>query len=246
MRELREAVGPGALISDRAERGTYQSDGLKSYVVMPGVVVLPASAEQVAAVVRACHRGRVPFVARGSGTGLSGGALPVEEGVLIVLTRMNRILHIDAENRIAVVEPGVTNLAVSEAAAPLGYYYAPDPSSQIVCSIGGNVAENSGGAHCLKYGFTTHHVLGLEVVLPDGKRVSLGARRLARVARLRPGWDVHRLGGDSRCRDEDLAAAAAQARGGGDAARRVRLAGPGRSRGVGDRGPRASSQRLPR
>ena len=186
MRELREAVGPGALISDRAERGTYQSDALESYAVMPGVVVLPASAEQVEAVVRACHRGRVPFVARGSGTGLSGGALPVEEGVLIVLTRMNRILHIDAENRIAVVEPGVTNLAVSEAAAPLGYYYAPDPSSQIVCSIGGNVAENSGGAHCLKYGFTTHHVLGLEVVLPDGKRVSLGGDGLPES----PGYDL--------------------------------------------------------
>jgi len=154
--------------------------------VTPGVVVLPGSAEQVQAVVRACHRGRVPFVARGSGTGLSGGALPSEDGVLIVLTRMNRILQVDAENRVAVVEPGVTNLAVSEAAAPLGYYYAPDPSSQIVCSIGGNVAENSGGAHCLKYGFTTHHVLGLEVVLPDGECVSLGRDGLPES----PGYDL--------------------------------------------------------
>ena len=152
----------------------------------PGLVVLPEIAEQVEAVVRACHRRRVPFVARGSGTGLSGGALPLETGVLIVLTRMNRILEIDIENAVAVVEPGVTNLAVSEAVAPLGYYYAPDPSSQVVCSIGGNVAENSGGPHCLKYGFTTHHVVGLEVVLADGARVSLGGDGLPES----PGYDL--------------------------------------------------------
>ncbi len=183
---LEQAVGAGALIQDRAERTTYQSDGLKGYAVTPGVVVLPESAEQVEAVVRVCHQHGVPFVARGSGTGLSAGALPLEAGVLIVLTRMNRILEIDVENRIAIVEPGVTNLAVSQAVAPLGYYYAPDPSSQIVCSIGGNVAENSGGAHCLKYGFTTHHVVGLEMVLADGERASLGGDGLPES----PGYDL--------------------------------------------------------
>jgi glycolate oxidase len=173
--ELRRIVGARGLVLDAAERRTYESDGLKGHAVVPGVVVLPESVEQVQGVVRACRDHQVPFVARGAGTGLSGGALPLEDGVLIALARMNRILEIDLRSRVAVVEPGVSNLAVSEAVAPHGLYYAPDPSSQVVCSIGGNVAENSGGAHCLKYGFTTHHVLGLEVVLPDGERVTLGA-----------------------------------------------------------------------
>ena len=122
--------------------------------------MLPTTTAEVQAVVRLCHRHRVPFVARGSGTGLSGGALPLPDGVLIVLSRMNRIRHVDIPNRYVTVEPGVTNLEITRAVAPSGYYYAPDPSSQVVCSIGGNIAENSGGAHCLKYGFTVHHVLG--------------------------------------------------------------------------------------
>ena len=124
---------------------------------------------------RLCHREGVPFVARGHGTGLSGGALPVAGGVVIALSRLNRILDVDIANRRVTVEPGVTNLDITKAVAPSGYYYAPDPSSQQVCSIGGNVAENSGGAHCLKYGFTTHHVLALEVVLPDGELVHIGS-----------------------------------------------------------------------
>jgi glycolate oxidase len=131
-------------------------------------VVLPGSAAQIAAIVRACAAEGVPYVARGSGTGLSGGALPRTDGVLIVTSKMRRIIEIDAANQRAVVEPGVINLDVSKAAKPYGYYYAPDPSSQQICSIGGNVAENSGGAHCLKYGFTVNHVLGLEIVTPDG------------------------------------------------------------------------------
>jgi glycolate oxidase len=130
------------------------------------VVVLPGDRRPGQAAVGACHEAGVPFVARGSGTGLSGGALPVSDGVLIVLARMRRILEVDLDNQRAVVEPGVLNLQVTKQVAPDGFYYAPDPSSQQVCSIGGNVAENSGGAHCLKYGFTTNHVTGLEVVLP--------------------------------------------------------------------------------
>jgi glycolate oxidase len=136
--------------------------------------VLPTTTEQVAAVVRACRRAGVPFVARGSGTGLSGGALPHADGVLVVLSRMRSILHVDVENRYLVAEPGVTNAAISAAVAEHDLYYAPDPSSQIVCSIGGNVAENSGGVHCLKYGFTTNHVQGLEFVTTDGEVVDLG------------------------------------------------------------------------
>ena len=178
-------VGPAGVVSSLEERRTYESDGLTSYRATPGLVVLPETAEQVQAVVALCHSVRVPFVARGSGTGLSGGALPIESGVLIALTRLRRILEIDFANQRVVVEPGVTNLAVSHAVAGAGFYYAPDPSSQQVCSIGGNVAENSGGAHCLKYGFTAHHVTGLEVVLPDGSLVHLGGKTLDT-----PGYDL--------------------------------------------------------
>ncbi|MBM3769716.1 MAG: FAD-binding protein [Acidimicrobiia bacterium] len=141
---------------------------------MPGAVVLPRSTAEVAAVVRLCHEHGVPFVARGSGTGLSGGALPRRDGVLVSLARMTHIRHVDLDNQYAVVEPGVTNLEITRRVAPFGFYYAPDPSSQSVCSIGGNVAENSGGAHCLKYGFTVHHVLGVEAVLPTGDVIRLG------------------------------------------------------------------------
>jgi glycolate dehydrogenase FAD-linked subunit len=184
-RRLESIVGPSGVVSSLAERRTYECDGLPGYKVTPRLVVLPETTEQVSRVVRLCHEEAVPFVARGSGTGLSGGALPVAEGILIVLSRMRRILEKDVANQRVVVEPGVTNLAVTQQVAADGYYYAPDPSSQIVCSIGGNVAENSGGAHCLKHGFTTHHVTGLEVVLPDGEVVPLGGR-----APDLPGYDL--------------------------------------------------------
>src|SRR6266700_6417322 len=171
---LAEICGADTVITDPMELRTYESDGLTAHRCSPGVVVLPETAAQVAAVVRACAGGGVPFVARGSGTGLSGGALPRADGVLVVTSRMRRIIEVDPANRRAVVEPGVTNLAVSKAAAPFGYFYAPDPSSQVVCSVGGNVAENSGGAHCLKNGFTVHHVTGLEIVTPSGELTWLG------------------------------------------------------------------------
>src|SRR5579864_8060667 len=152
---------------------------------MPWAVVLVRSTEDVQAVVRICHRERIPFVARGSGTGLSGGALPVAGGIVISLARMNRILEVDLPNARMVVEPGVINIDITGRVSPFDFLYAPDPSSQVACSIGGNVAENSGGAHCLKYGFTTTHVLGLEVVLPDGTLAHLGSKTLDA-----PGYDL--------------------------------------------------------
>jgi len=183
--ELRAIVGERGLISSPEELHTYECDGLTNFRVMPRAVLLPASAEQVQSIVRICHRERLPFVARGSGTGLSGGALPVENGIVISLARMNRILEVDFPNARVIVEPGVINLDVTGRIQHKEYFYAPDPSSQSVCSIGGNVAENSGGAHCLKYGFTTTHVLGLEVVLPDGTLVRLGGKTLDT-----PGYDL--------------------------------------------------------
>ena len=172
--DLARVVGPGGLLQNPADLLTYESDALVHLRATPAAVVLPQNAAEVQAVVRLCRVQGVPFVARGHGSGLSGGALPVAGGVLIALSRMNRILEVDIPNLRAVVEPGVTNLAITKHVAPFGCYYAPDPSSQIVCSIGGNIAENSGGAHCLKYGFTVHHVLGVEAVLPDGELVHLG------------------------------------------------------------------------
>ena len=171
---LAEICGPDNVITDPLELRTYECDGLTSHRAVPALVVFPASAEQVAAVVRECAAARVPFVARGSGTGLSGGAVPREDGVLIVMSKMRRVLEVDPVARRAVLEPGVTNLAVTEAAKASGLFYAPDPSSQVVCSVGGNVAENSGGAHCLKHGFTVNHVTGLEVVTPAGELTWLG------------------------------------------------------------------------
>lgn len=176
--ELERLVGPDGVVRDQGELLTYESDGLVSHRSRPGAAVLPETTEQVQAVVRLCHRANVPFVARGQGTGLSGGALPHPEGVLIVMTRMNRILDVDIPNERVTVEPGVMNLDVTRRVASHGYYYAPDPSSQVICSIGGNLAENSGGAHCLKYGFTVHHVLGVEAVLPDGELVHVGGAAL--------------------------------------------------------------------
>jgi glycolate oxidase len=176
--DLGRIVSRGALLRDPADLLTYESDALTHLRAMPEAVVLPGSAQEVQAVVRLCHDAGVPFVARGQGTGLSGGALPVAGGVVIALTRLNRILDIDIANLRATVEPGVTNLDITARVAPFGCYYAPDPSSQAVCSIGGNIAENSGGAHCLKYGFTVHHVLGVEAVLPNGNLVQIGGSTL--------------------------------------------------------------------
>ena len=178
LRLLADALPPAAIVRDPSDLLIYESDALVHLRSVPGAVVLPTSAADVQTVVRLCHQHGVPFVARGSGTGLSGGALPHPDGVLIVLSRLNRILDVDIPNQRVVVEPGVTNLEISKRVAPHGYYYAPDPSSQSVCSIGGNVAENSGGAHCLKYGFTVHHVLGVDVVLPNGDLVTLGGAAL--------------------------------------------------------------------
>lgn len=178
LRELgerwRDAFGADAVIDDPVRLRTYESDGLTLFRATPGVVVLPDDTAAVARVIRDCADAAIPYVARGSGTGLSGGALPATDGVLIVLSRMRSILDVDARNGRAVVQPGVANLDVSRAAASDGRYYAPDPSSQQVCSIGGNIAENAGGAHCLKYGFTTHHVTGAEFVMADGDVVRLG------------------------------------------------------------------------
>jgi glycolate oxidase len=174
LERLRAAVGDDGIIREPAALQTYACDGLTGRRVSPAVVVLPTTTAQVAGVVRACAESNVPFVARGAGTGLSGGALPVADGVVIGLSRMRAILDVDLENQQVTVQPGVTNLEVSKAVRPLGYFYAPDPSSQQVCTIGGNVAENSGGAHCLKYGFTTHHVLAATFVTARGEVAHLG------------------------------------------------------------------------
>ncbi len=178
---LQEICGREFVLTHQHELATYRSDGLLHYREIPVAAVLPGTAEQVRQVVQACFEAEVPWVARGSGTGLSGGALPVAEGVLIVLSRLRRILSVDLDNGRVVVEPGVTNVSVTRAVSPT-HFYPPDPSSQIVCSIGGNVAENSGGAHCFKYGFTTNYVIGLEVVLSDGTMVTLD--------RDAPGYDL--------------------------------------------------------
>ena len=181
---LKDIVGDEHVVTHPDALRTYESDGLTFYRAMPRAVALPATADEVQKVVRACFEAKVPWVARGSGTGLSGGALPVEEGILIALTRMRAVLDIDLDNQRMVVEPGVTNADISKAVGP-DHFYPPDPSSQIVCSIGGNISENSGGAHCFKYGFTTNYVTGLEVVLSDGTMVTLGGKELDR-----PGYDL--------------------------------------------------------
>ena len=183
--QMMSICGPGNVITDPQELRTYECDGLTAHRCSPGLVVLPDSAEQVAQVVAACAEAGIPFIARGSGTGLSGGARPRADGVLVVMSRMRQVLAIDPVSRRAVVEPGVTNLSVSKAAEPYGLFYAPDPSSQVICSVGGNVAENSGGAHCLKHGFTVHHVTGLEVVTPAGELTWIGDGTPAA-----PGYDL--------------------------------------------------------
>ena len=174
LEELRALYPSNRFFDGSAELASYESDGLTAFRARPMAVVLPESREEIIQTVRLCYETETPFVARGSGTSLSGGSMPIPGGIVIGLNRMNRILRLDPEEMIAVVEAGVINLKVSEAAAPYGLYYAPDPSSQQICTIGGNIAFNSGGAHCLKYGMTTNHVLKIVAVLPDGEVVELG------------------------------------------------------------------------
>ncbi|WP_423606790.1 FAD-linked oxidase C-terminal domain-containing protein [Sphingomonas sp. MS122] len=175
---MRKIVPGEGVIDDAEALRPYESDGLTAYAQVPLVVVLPETVEQVAAVLRWCHANRVKVVPRGAGTSLSGGALPLADGVLLGMAKFNRVLEIDYQDRVAVVQPGVTNLAITRAVEDAGFYYAPDPSSQIACTIGGNVAENSGGVHCLKYGLTTNNVLGVELVTIEGEVVRLGGRGL--------------------------------------------------------------------
>ncbi|AFK57090.1 FAD-linked oxidase C-terminal domain-containing protein [Tistrella mobilis] len=176
--EFRALLGRDAVIADQTGLEVYENDGLTAYAQKPMVAVLPATTDEVAGVLKICARRGIRVVPRGAGTSLSGGALPLADGVLLGLGRFNRILDVDVANRCAVVQPGVPNLAITTAVAAHGLYYAPDPSSQIACSIGGNVAENAGGVHCLKYGVTTNNILGLEIVLIDGTVVRLGGRHM--------------------------------------------------------------------
>jgi glycolate oxidase len=182
---LRRIMPPDAVLDTAESLRPYECDGLSVYRKLPGVVCLPETVEQVQSVLRLCHRLKVPVVPRGAGTGLSGGALPHEQGVLLGLAKLGRIIEIDPLNRCAVVQPGVRNLALSEAARPYGFYYAPDPSSQVACTIGGNVAENSGGVHCLKYGLTVHNVIGLKIVTMQGDLLEIGGKTLDA-----PGYDL--------------------------------------------------------
>src|SRR5258705_4345284 len=186
VRALRTMVPAEGVIDPEREMRPYQSDGLTAYRQLPMVVVLPHTTDQVAAVLHYCHYNGIKVVPRGAGTSLSGGALPLGDGVLLGMAKFNRIREIDFANRVAVVEPGVTNLAITEAVEHEGFYYAPDPSSQIACTIGGNVAENSGGVHCLKYGMTTNNVLGCEIALITGEIVRLGGKHLDAA-----GYDLH-------------------------------------------------------
>src|SRR6201987_5165950 len=175
---LRGIVPGESVIVSEVERRVYESDGLTAYRQLPLVVVLPSTVEQVAAVLRYCKEIGAKVVPRGAGTSLSGGALPLADGVLLGMAKFNRILEIDYDNRCVVAQPGVTNLAITKAVEHAGFYYAPDPSSQIACTIGGNVAENSGGVHCLKYGLTANNILGCEIVLGTGEIVRLGCKQL--------------------------------------------------------------------
>ncbi|GAB3473313.1 glycolate oxidase subunit GlcD [Azotobacter salinestris] len=183
--ELRERLPDLEILYREEDLKPYECDGLSAYRTTPMLVVLPEHVEQVETLLRLCHQRRVPVVARGAGTGLSGGALPLEQGILLVMTRFNRILEVNPAGRFARVQPGVRNLAISQAAAPFDLYYAPDPSSQIACSIGGNVAENAGGVHCLKYGLTVHNLLEVEILTIEGERLTLGSDALDS-----PGFDL--------------------------------------------------------
>lgn len=183
--DLQQSVPGMTLLHREEDLRPFECDGLAAYRVLPMLVALPDSLEQVETLLKRCHALGVPVVTRGAGTGLSGGALPLEQGVLLVMSRFNKIVNVDPDARLARVQPGVRNLAISEAAAPYGLYYAPDPSSQIACSIGGNVAENAGGVHCLKYGLTVHNVLRVDVLTIEGERMTLGAESLDA-----PGFDL--------------------------------------------------------
>lgn len=186
---LRAALARGVpeqfILYEAEDKRPFECDGLSVYRCLPLLVLMPETIEQVCHIMRTCSEFQIPVVARGSGTGLSGGALPVENGVLLILAKFNRILEIDTRNRTARVQPGVRNLAISHAVAPYGLYFAPDPSSQIACSIGGNVAENAGGVHCLKYGLTVHNILSLKLVTVDGELITIGAPALDA-----PGFDL--------------------------------------------------------
>jgi glycolate oxidase len=182
---LHEILPEKYLLTKKEDLKPYECDGMPAYQRIPIAVALPRTIEEVQKIIRACESLRIPVVARGAGTGLSGGALPHEGGIILGLSRFNTILELDHENMTMRVEPGVRNLAISEAAAPYGLYYAPDPSSQIACSIGGNVAENAGGVHCLKYGLTVHNVLEVKIITVEGDLVTLGSTTLES-----PGYDL--------------------------------------------------------
>jgi glycolate oxidase len=183
--ELFESLPDLEILHSQEDLMPYECDGLSAYRVVPMLVVLPERIDQVQTLLKICHARQVPVVPRGAGTGLSGGALPLEQGILLVMARFNRIIEVNPEGRFARVQPGVRNLAISQAAAPHGLYYAPDPSSQIACSIGGNVAENAGGVHCLKYGLTVHNLLKVEILTVDGQSMTLGSDALDA-----PGFDL--------------------------------------------------------
>jgi glycolate oxidase len=178
LKKLGEIFPENRLLTKTGQLVTYESDSLTSYQVRPLAVVLPEDQGEVVETVKTCNEFNIPFVARGSGTSLSGGSLPIAGGIVIALNRLNKIIRVDPKNRIAVVEAGVVNIDISQAAAPHGLYFAPDPSSQLICTIGGNLAFNSGGAHCLKYGMTSNHILAIKAVLPDGEIVELGSESL--------------------------------------------------------------------
>ncbi|MDX1698606.1 MAG: FAD-binding protein, partial [Thiohalobacterales bacterium] len=182
---LREHLPADCVLHDPEDLRPYECDGLSAYRRLPLAVVIPENTEQTRTALRLCAEQSVPVVARGAGTGLSGGALPLDNGILLSMAKFNRILDIDQANRVARVQPGVTNLSISKAAEPFGLYYAPDPSSQIACSIGGNVAENAGGVHCLKYGLTTHNIQSLEILTIDGEQLTIGSAALDS-----PGFDL--------------------------------------------------------
>ncbi len=185
VRGLQKILPPGSVLYETEDLKPYECDGLSAYQQVPVAVVLPQSVKQIEAILAFCSEHKIPVVARGAGTGLSGGALPLENGILMSLAKFNRIVNIDVENRTATVQPGVRNLAISEAASRYGLYYAPDPSSQIACSIGGNVAENAGGVHCLKYGLTVHNIIKLEVITMQGDHLTIGGDALDS-----PGYDL--------------------------------------------------------
>ena len=185
VRDLGRLIGTKAVIGDEDGRRAFETDGLTAYRCKPLAVVLPVSTDEVSRVLAYCHQHKIKVIARGAGTSLCGGALPAEDALVVGLSKMNKVLQIDYPNRTARVEAGITNLAISAAVAPKGFFYAPDPSSQLACTIGGNIAMNSGGAHCLKYGVTTNNVLGLKMVLIDGRVIDVGGAHLDQ-----PGFDL--------------------------------------------------------